>query len=148
LDPRPILAPSLSDLSASNPPCLIPHSNAFVIGIIHAFQQDLHLILRPEDMWLAILTQFIFYINGKSEDLRRLFVSHEGKKEPSITTSSAPLSEDRINNSVLKMACFMEEQILVKGLREWVMPDLTTTTGRDRAVASIVMMGTMQRYFD
>jgi hypothetical protein len=98
-------------------------------------------------VWLAILTQFNFYINAKSEDLRHLFVSHEGKKKLSITTSPAPLSEDRINNSVLKMTCLMKEEILDKGLREWIMPDFSTTTGRDRAVAGIVMMGTMQRYF-
>jgi Domain of unknown function (DUF4419) len=49
---------------------------------------------------------------------------------------------------VLKMTCLMEEQIVDKKFREWIMPAFTTTKDEDRAVASIVMMGTMQKYFE
>ncbi|KAE9375114.1 hypothetical protein N431DRAFT_530964 [Stipitochalara longipes BDJ] len=146
--PRPLLASSLCDLSSANPPCLIPYSNAFVIGIFRAFQQDLHLVLRPDDVWLAILTQFNFYVNGHAEEMRHLFVAHEGKKELSITTDYALLSEGTMSNFVLKMTCLIEEEVVDKKLRKWIMPDFSTTTGTDSAAASIVMMGTMQRYFD
>jgi hypothetical protein len=35
----------------------VASQNGFVMGIIRAFQQDLHLVLRPDDVWLAIITQ-------------------------------------------------------------------------------------------
>jgi len=147
-DIRPLLASSLQDLSSTNPPSLIPYSNAFVIGIIRAFQQDLHLVLRPDDVWLAILTQFNFYVNGRAEEMRHLFVEHEGKKELSIDVGYVPLSEETLSKFVLKMTCLIEEEVVDKRLRKWVMPDFATTVDTDRAVASVVFMGTMQRFFE
>lgn len=34
---------------------LVPYNNGFVNGMIRAFQQDLHLVLRADDMWLTIM---------------------------------------------------------------------------------------------
>ena len=42
----------------------------------------------------------------------------------------------------------MQEQILDKDLRDWVMPEFTTTTENDRVVASVAFMGAMSAYFD
>jgi hypothetical protein len=52
--------------------------NGFVHGIIHAFQQDLHLVLRPNDVWQAVISQFAFYVTGHAEELRSKFVAHTG----------------------------------------------------------------------
>ncbi|PMD15618.1 hypothetical protein NA56DRAFT_650073 [Hyaloscypha hepaticicola] len=38
------------------PPTLITHPDIFLIGIIRASQQDLHFVLRADDIWLAIFT--------------------------------------------------------------------------------------------
>jgi hypothetical protein len=61
---RRIIQSSFSDLDKPDPPCVIPYSSGFVISIIRAFQQDLHLVLRPDDIWLSILTQFSMFVNG------------------------------------------------------------------------------------
>ncbi|OCK79451.1 hypothetical protein K432DRAFT_455361 [Lepidopterella palustris CBS 459.81] len=63
---------------------VIPYRNGFVNVILRAFQQDFHLILRPDDMWLSILTQFSMYVNGHAEELRSIFVACEGKERLTI----------------------------------------------------------------
>jgi hypothetical protein len=51
---------------------VIPYGNGLVNGVIRAFRQDLHLILRPDDIWLAILTQYVFHIFVLSTRGRRV----------------------------------------------------------------------------
>ena len=41
----------------------------------------------------------------------------------------------------------LEENVVDAGLRGWIMPDFSTTTRDDRVVASVLMMGTLQKYF-
>jgi hypothetical protein len=59
----------------------IPAQNGFVDGAVHAYNQHHHLIIRPEDIWFSILVQINVYINAHAEDMRSMFVAHEGKKE-------------------------------------------------------------------
>jgi hypothetical protein len=53
-------------------------------GLIHAleaaYSNHRHLILRPDDVWHTMLTQFSIYVNKNSESLRGSFVSHDGQK--------------------------------------------------------------------
>jgi hypothetical protein len=39
------------------------------------------------------------------------------------------------------------KNLLTPKLREWIMPNLTTTTEADHEVASVAVMGAMQKYF-
>lgn len=55
--------------------------NGFVNAAIRAYSGHHHLRIRPDDVWLAILTQFSSYINAHAEELRGSFVAHKGKKE-------------------------------------------------------------------
>lgn len=54
-------------------------------GLVHtleaAYSHHHHLTLRPDDVWLAVLSQFSIYVNKNAESLRSYFVTHEGKKE-------------------------------------------------------------------
>lgn len=56
-------------------------SNGFVHGAIQAYNHHHHLRIRPEDVWFAVLSQFSLFVNAHAEELRGLFVAHEGKKE-------------------------------------------------------------------
>jgi hypothetical protein len=50
--------------SNTAPEKVIPLKNDFVNGVICAYRKDLHLVLRPDDIWLSIITQFSFYVSG------------------------------------------------------------------------------------
>jgi len=46
-----------------------------------------------------------------------------------------------------KMSKMIASNIKDPSLREWILPSFTTTTKVDQAVASIMMMATLQKYF-
>ncbi|KAJ7834355.1 hypothetical protein B0H14DRAFT_3871399 [Mycena olivaceomarginata] len=68
------------DMSAKIP-WLVPNPNGFVATLLDAYSQDRALVIRPDDVWLAILCQFNLFVNARAEVLRANFVAHEGKKE-------------------------------------------------------------------
>lgn len=46
-----------------------------------------------------------------------------------------------------KLAAIVEEQLIDKELRNWLIPDFSTTTDTDIAVASIPMLATIKKFF-
>ena len=130
-------------------PALAPlegESNGFVNGAIRAYNQHHHFVIRPEDVWFAILTQFSCYVNAHSEELRDLFVAHEGKKELRIDMEGSRYTVD-FGWFAEEMGRLLEKNVVDRELREWIVPNFTTTTGEDTIVASVLMMSTLQKYF-
>ena len=125
---------------------LYPSGNGFVRAAIAAYCYHHHLTLRPEDIWFAILTQLSLHINAHAEELRSFFVAHEGQKELWIEGGGTIHSAD-FRAMSQKMSKLMSTQVVDPELHSWIMPDFSTTTENDQIVASIIMMGAMQKYF-
>lgn len=134
---KTILATSFSD---SQP--VKTSRNGFVRCALHAYLQHNHLVIRPEDVWFAILTQFSFYVNSNAEELRHFFVEHEGKKKLEIVQGHLDLAQ-----FAKDMTGLIAKNIKDQSLKNWIMPNFSTTTEDDEVVASIIMMGTMKKYF-
>lgn len=148
---RPVLRSSFGDLDNTphlDTPSLVPYGNGFVDGVLRAFQQDLHLTLRPDDVWLAILTQFSFYVNGRAEELRGTFVKHDGKEKIVVNMMPATLESIDMNVFCERVVAALRGVIIDKGLTDWLLPEFSTTTDNDRTVASVVVMATMKSYFE
>lgn len=122
-------------------------SNGFVKGAIRAYSDHHHLRIRPEDVWFAILSQLSLYINAHAEEFRGKFVSHEGKKELELIYDGTRFTVD-FGRVAKDMGEFIEANVVDAELREWMMPAFTTTTQNDVVVASILLMGLTQKYFD
>ncbi|PVH74854.1 hypothetical protein DL98DRAFT_385132, partial [Cadophora sp. DSE1049] len=125
--------------------------NGFVDGAVSAYNQHYHLTLRPDDIWIAILAQLNIYINAHSEELRSMFVDHAGQKHLEIIDLSdikgtAKFGVDWGKFS-FKMSKMIAGNIKDASLREWILPQFSTTTKVDQAVASIMMMATLQKFF-
>jgi hypothetical protein len=131
----------LLDSSFVDTQTVSPAHNGFIETVLDAYNRHHHLVLRPEDVWFAILVQFSFYVNKHSENLRKYFVEHEGKKKLKVETESG------MRDVVLRMTDLITENVKDPSLRGWIMPSFTTTTQQDRIAAAIIMMGTMQKYF-
>lgn len=127
---------------------LVPYKNGVVNGIIRAFQQDLHLVLRADDMWLAIIIQFSSYVNGHAEEMRELFVSHESKKKLVIDVRPQSIATIDFQDMASRFAGLIQANVVDPGFKDWMLPDFSTTTAGDVGVAAMVMMATMQAYFD
>lgn len=126
----------------------ISASKGFVKSAIGAYNMHHHLRIRPEDVWFAVLTQLSFYINAHAEELRGKFVAHEGKKE--LTVDFEIGSRYMIDYGIFatNMTLEIEKNIVDLELREWALPAFTTTTDNDLVVASVLLMGVVQKYFD
>lgn len=116
--------------------------NGFVWAAYHAYSEHYHLIIRPEDVWFAILTQLSFHINANAEQLRNFFVQHTGQQELMAVSHVA-----NFGALAVQMTGLIAKNVVDPALREWVMPSFTTTTATDRVVAAILFMGAMQKYF-
>jgi hypothetical protein len=120
--------------------------NGFVWAVVHAYSHHHNLVLRPEDVWFTILSQLSFFVVAHSEELRHLFVSHKDKKHLEIISNDTMETVD-FGEMALEMTKLMEEHVVDPDLRSWIMPAFSTTTASDEAVAAILMMGSMQKYF-
>lgn len=107
----------------------------------------MHLVLHPDDLWLAIITQFSLFVKGNSEELRKRFVAHEGEANLVVDSTSHPTESVMTGDFAKGFAQLIENNAVDPGLRDWIVPNFTTTTNDDRSVASIVLMASMQNYF-
>jgi hypothetical protein len=121
-------------------------SNGWVWAAFHAYSSHHHLTIRPEDIWFSILSQLNFYINAHAEELRDYFVAHEGRKELVVKEFGTIHSVD-FGLLAQRMTHLIQENVKDPSLRTWVIPNWTTTTNDDVTVASVLMMGTLQKYF-
>jgi hypothetical protein len=114
--------------------------------MVDAYNRHHALIVRPDDVWLAILTQFNLFVNANAEDLRKQFVAHEEKKELEIKVNGSRYSVDYASIAQ-KFTELISENVVDPSLREWILPNFTTTTPNDTTVAAVVMMATLKAYF-
>ncbi|KAJ7732389.1 hypothetical protein B0H14DRAFT_2997699 [Mycena olivaceomarginata] len=120
--------------------------NGFVNTVIQAYNTHHALVLRPDDVWLTILSQFNFFVNANAELLRANFVAHEGKRELVIFAEGTRYSVN-FGHMARQMVDLIEKNVVDPTLREWVIPDFTTTTNKDTTVAAVLMMATLKEYF-
>ena len=141
---KSIIQSSFTSFSTESP--LHSSANGFVQAVIAAYCNHHHLTIRPEDVWFAILTQISFFVNAHGEELRSFFVSHAGRVELEI------LDYGNIHSANFGAMAECMTELMAKNLNEpellqWIMPDFSTTKDSDKVVASILMMGAMQKYF-
>ncbi|KAF2996987.1 hypothetical protein E8E14_000963 [Neopestalotiopsis sp. 37M] len=129
------------------PAALLATQNGFVSAVTAAYGTHHHLIIRPDDIWLAIIIQFSAYVNKHAEELRGLFVSHQDQKELTIVYESGTRYTLDYADFALQIGGLIAENVVDKEVCRWITPDFSTTSQQDITVASIVMMGTLQAYF-
>ncbi|KAI1131420.1 hypothetical protein F5Y10DRAFT_66447 [Nemania abortiva] len=129
------------------PQSFTAHANGFVQTMVDSYNKHHHVIIRPDDIWLAIMTQFSCYVGAHAEELRKQFVAHEGKKLLEIKYMKASRFQVDFADFAIKINNLLEKNIVDPELRAWIVPTFSTTTQADTIVSSIVMMGTLQHYF-
>jgi Domain of unknown function (DUF4419) len=99
-------------------------------------------------VWIAILCQFSFYMNKHSEEFRKCFVQHEGKKELIVKHPPAALENlnwEYICTELVKLA---DKELVDRELKAWMTPTFSTTTDTDRMVCTVMTMATLKKYFN
>ena len=120
--------------------------NGFVGTVVTAYSNHHHLIIRPDDVWLAIMTQFSAYVEKNSETLRDKFVEHKSQK--SLTVKSiGKLDTANYQEMCKQMTEQISSNIKDPSIKEWVIPNFSTTTQTDKLVGAIVLMSSMKSFF-
>ncbi|KAJ7922327.1 hypothetical protein B0H13DRAFT_2249519 [Mycena leptocephala] len=126
-------------------PNLIPNQNGFVSTLLDAYTQDRALVIRPDDVWLAILSQFNFFVNARAELLRANFVAHEGPRELIVTAMPATRYSVDFGELARQMAGLVEKNVVDPTLRAWATPDFTTTTPNDTTSDWVNILGRLEK---
>lgn len=127
--------------------CNSQYGNGFVGALLECYNKHNNVIIRPDDVWIAILTQFSRYVLANEAELRNKFVTFEGKKElvaiqiANLLTADFGLLANDLADNIFK-------NMIDPDMKDWIVPNFSTTTDTDRIVGSIIMMATMQKYFD
>jgi len=141
--------PSASIIQSSEASAhVIPTRHGLVTAVLDAYNRHHNLILRPDDVWQAILTQFSFYVNANAEELRDCFVDFDGKK-----TLVVEMAGTLFSASFATFANRMVDEQICRNLKSadvttWLLPKFSTTTSADRVAASVTVMSTLQAYFE
>lgn len=135
-----------SSFSFQQDASIVPVGNGFACTVIRGWQQDLHLRLRPDDVWLAILTQFSFFVNGNAEALRPIFVAHEGR--PKLVVDARPDTIGTVDLGAVaeQLATIVKGRLKDPRVATTLLPSFTTTTPHDRGTAAMAFLGTMKEF--
>ena len=122
------------------------HPNSFYGSFVNAYNNHEDLVLSPDDVWMVVCLQFSKYVNNNSEQLRDLFVSHEGKKKLTVTTANE-VSESQWDEFFTLMIGAIRNN--TKDEIVDVLKANFSTTGRVENLLSIAtVMNSFQKYFD
>jgi hypothetical protein len=123
-----------------------------------AFAQHLPLRLAPDDIWSLITYAFAKHVDENAEELRSLFVKHQGKKRLLVETSagfqisqagnpdSGASSQDWETYIFPEFSRQIREHIGPK-LHDSITADFSTTSATSRASNEITLMAAMKNYF-
>ncbi|KZV82479.1 hypothetical protein EXIGLDRAFT_843656, partial [Exidia glandulosa HHB12029] len=141
---REIFQASFVDVGSPVRPC----ANGFVDTLLEAYTQHRALVLRPDDVWLAILVQFNLFVNANAERFRPFFVEHEGKRKLVVMDELHDVYDadyDRLTQAFVQL---VGKSVKDPSLCEWAIPDFSTTTQTDRVAGAVLLMSIMKEYFE
>ena len=125
-----------------------PKQNGFVHTVLDAYNRHYNLIIRPDDVWISIITLFSFFVNANAEKLRSKFVAHDGKKNLILWCPPWYLEDYNYDLVATGMTELLQKDLMDKDFKDWILPAFSTTTQVDRTVCAITMMSSMKEYYN
>ncbi|MBQ0033701.1 MAG: DUF4419 domain-containing protein [Bacteroidales bacterium] len=128
---------------------LVPTQHALIDAVRLAYATHRPLVLSPDIVWLVIERGFAKHVDLHADSLRSMFVSFEGKETLEVE-SWHPLWlmtshdwEKCVSGFPRQIAGYTGEEIV-----ETLHCDFSTTTPTSLAASDIMIMSTMQSYFE
>ncbi|KAN0030152.1 hypothetical protein ACTA71_009913 [Dictyostelium dimigraforme] len=122
--------------------------NSFFHSAIKAFSEHYHLNIRPDDIWMSILNNFSTYINKYAEDIRDRLVCFKDGKKLLIVETKYPILKALHDQLTIEISKEIEKYIKDPSIRDWIIPNFSTTTPTYTVVFASALMSTVKSFFD
>jgi hypothetical protein len=123
--------------------------HSFFDGIYTAYADHHPVTLSPDMIWLVISQGFAQHVNTHADELRKLFVDFEGKRE--LTVNSETIDIGNPNSPWEEAFAGFDKQISTytrNGVADVLTAGFSTTTPVTKVASQITMMNALQPYFD
>lgn len=117
-------------------------ANGLMNAFLTAYNTHNTLILRPDDIHIALQFIFTTIVNNNSEKMRYLFVEHEGKKE--LISETSDIDFQFFANDFREQ---MKQNIKDPEFIDILEAKYTTTTPLISTVSNMLTMDTLKAYF-
>ena len=122
--------------------------NPFIKGMIDAFADHRPVVLSPDVIWFLICQGFAHYVNDNPEQLRDLFVDHDGKIDLVVQTGKELLSGEADWESIVDSFYLQIRDNTKGGIADIMSQKFSTTGVNEHIVSEIVLMETCKSYFN
>jgi hypothetical protein len=117
--------------------------NNLINAILTAYNHHRGLVLRPEDILMTLGMAVSNCVNDHAEEMRGIFVDHEGKENLVVTLASPPGHWDW--DLIMELINQMLEKKIKQGFP--LKPEFSTTTVQDITAFNLVNMSTFKEFF-
>ncbi|KAJ7208212.1 hypothetical protein GGX14DRAFT_454167, partial [Mycena pura] len=115
--------------------------NGFVDTVLCAYTHHHALVIRPDDVWLAIVSQFSFYATATGNSCS-LLDNASGKMALEISVESDAAQPDMTKLS-RRISRLVQKTVPNADLRDWLVPEFSTTTLTDTTVSCLLALSSL-----
>ena len=125
--------------------------HGLISTIINAYSYHIPLILRPDDIWISIITAFALFVKNNPNKFKNIFKCHPRDKKDLIIKRDGSFDDDMANidnwSQILEQFINLIRDNVKTNICDEIMPNFTTTTQIDKNVCIITLMTSLQNYF-
>ena len=118
----------------------------FFSTLVTAYANHMSLTLSPDMVWLLISQGFACYVDHHAEELRSLFVDHDGKMALTVYGNDI-LFEDTDWPKLIGIFASLIEKNTKGDIAQVITADFSTTGAVERVASQITLMKSMEHYF-
>ncbi|CAF1005678.1 unnamed protein product [Adineta steineri] len=123
---------------------IVNSGHALFEAYLAAYNAHEDLVLSPDDIWLMITIYYASYVVDNAEQMRHLFVDHEGKKTLVVAMNTFEPDWPAFLN-------LMQKQIgthVKNNVVDMLTSNFSTTGSVENLLSSVCIMHTFKKYFD
>lgn len=119
----------------------------FFSTLITAYANHMSVTLSPDMVWLLISQGFARYVDQHAEELRSLFVDHDGEIRLTVFGNDVLFADADWPKVIGDFASLIDENTK-GGIAQVITADFSTTGPVERVASQITLMKSMEHYFE
>lgn len=127
-------------------------ANGFLSTVHKAFAEEQQIAFSPSQIWTAIMQQVSIHVNENAEELRSLFVDHEGRKVLKVRMDHLDIagnnSADAWSLAFPKFVGKLEESVKDAALLHTMNKPYESSNSVDQIGFTIAMMDSLKKFFE